>query len=106
MSLILPTPAPQELPKMAALKIQRLGEQNFQILLRAWENAMQTLWGNPDKTAGILAALGTDAARQFQLSSATVAYLETLSEGCTAKGLALITRQFTIHQDGTVTLNE
>lgn len=76
----------------------------FRTLLQSWIDGMQLLWGNPDNTADILEALGTEAAELFQLSANTVQFLETLKPGCTTASLSMM-RPFTVHQDGTVTLN-
>ena len=71
-------------------------------ILAEWRNAMDALWDGD--TAAILAEFGTRGLDAFLDSSATVAFLEHFSPGCTADRISKI-RAYTIQQDGTVTLD-
>ena len=77
--------------------------QSFQTLLRSWGDGMVAIWKDP-KPEEVLKALGTDATELFQLSGKTIAFLESVSPGCTDRYTSLV-KPFTVHPDGTVTLN-
>ena len=89
-------------PERRAARLKDAAKVNFNSLLAAWNASVTLLWNND--TADILAALGTDAADVFDLSAKTVAFMESIKPGCTTEGRALM-RPFTVHADGTVTLD-
>ncbi len=94
---------PTEIVRKAS-RLKRTPAVQFEQLLQSWKEGINLLWSNEDLTAGILAELGTDAAELFALSSATITFLESLKAGSTTSTLALV-RPFTVHQDGTVTVD-
>lgn len=76
----------------------------FNNMFQQWRVQFLMLWDN-DNPAEILEALGTNAVELFTLSAQMVVFLETLKPGCTAD---LLTKMLpcTLHEDGTVTINE
>lgn len=72
---------------------------------QTWVRGMENVWGNPDKTAEVLAKLGPDAAEVFILSGHCRTFLEAVNPGCTDEMYAKM-KPFTINEDGTVTLDD
>lgn len=93
-------------PNDIEFKIQILKtspKQAYDILFNTWSKCMKAVWSNPEQTAEILQALGTDAAELFTLSTITAQYLETIKPNSTTELLALV-KEVAINEDGTATL--
>jgi hypothetical protein len=99
--------APVELTEaqIAVLLIKEGTKRAFEIALTNWSNCMSKIWGDPTKTAAVLAELGITAVDCFVLSSLLIPALESQEPGCTDDLLALIV-PWTAHEDGTVTIDE
>lgn len=87
--------------------IQRICTQ----LIRNWERSFDQLWDSPDPAA-VLAAMGTDAAEAFELSSQLVTLMGQILPGRMDDEWARIQAKIaakrqptTTHSDGTVTLD-
>jgi hypothetical protein len=98
------TPLQSEAQKVIS-EIENTRQALFSIVLTRWQSGMQLLWGTPEKTQEIFNAYGANAGKLFTESQATVAWLESLSPGCTTQTLALM-RPYTMSENGTVTLTE
>lgn len=91
-------------PHKAALQVLNNVEMANSIMREAHFSAMAALWNNPDATPQeILAELGPKAAEVFQLSAALVQFLMTIDPTFVPQVPPL---PFTIHEDGTVTIDE
>ena len=66
-------------PERYAAKLKSLPKQQFDQLLKNWEDGIILLWGQPDMTPLILSELGTNALELFMLSSSTISFLESLT---------------------------
>lgn len=77
--------------------------QHLKGLHQSWLSMVIMLWDSPNPQA-VLNILGTDAAELFNISLATTKFLESISPGICAAGIAKI-RPFTINLNGTVTIN-
>lgn len=97
----LPDTRPSRL-EMEIAELRRLPPEMFRSMLSRWEHGIGLLWRRD--TAEKLAGLGTDAASLFAHSAAMAAFLESQVSGCTAKAMAML-KPFTIHEDGSVTLD-
>ena len=88
-----------------AQRLKGLPAFQFSLLLNSWKAGVEIIWAKPALTVEVLAALGTDAAELFDLSSKTAAFLHSVKPGCVDATVALINQYYTVHQDGTVTLD-
>ena len=101
MSLITDLSQSSEIKSAVANLYQTTGE-GFSGLLAKWEHGMDVLWGSD--SAAKLAEMGTNARGMVSTHTACVAFLESFSPGCTAeRGAAM--PAYTLHEDGTVTLD-
>jgi hypothetical protein len=75
----------------------------FNRLLRSWAEGLDALWTAPDP-AEVLAAMGTQAGELFTRSEQLRAFLEAQQPGSTNIPQTARIKAYTMHPDGTVTL--
>lgn len=115
-------PQKAQIVDITAKNLLSAPKQNYDQIFRNWSNGVKAIWdakypdGSPVDPATVLAKLGVHAVELFQLSSATAAFLTSISAiGCTAdqaaanaaeiNAVVALVKPFTAHQDGTVTVN-
>ena len=98
--LVIPTPTQAELVAQRILRAHVLG---FRQIKASWEARISDIWDAQDPQA-IITALGTQAALVFFISAKTIEFLELMEPGSTTAGVAKI-KPFTVHEDGTITIN-
>ena len=92
--------------EIIANNIKVTARQTFQFMVNAFNNGSKTFWGNSRATPSEIAeALGTDAKEVFQLHYALGQLIVNVKPEAIAEGLSKI-GQFTMNEDGTVTILE
>lgn len=86
--------------------IKNSTKHTFQFMKDAFNNGSQTFWNNPRATPSEIAtALGTDAKEVFELHYALGQLINNIKPESIQQGWAII-GQFTMNEDGTVTIIE
>jgi len=92
--------------KMAANRLVQMTRQTFQQNVNAFNMGAKLFWNNPGVTpAQIAAELGTDAVEVFQLHALLGQMLAGVDATKIAEGAGVV-GEFTMNQDGTVTIAE
>lgn len=88
----------------AANMLKNQTRQTFQQMVMAFNQGANNFWKNPRATpAEIAAALGSDAKEVFELHAKLGALLASVKPEAIAEGSGVV-GQFTINEDGTVTI--
>lgn len=88
----------------AANMLKNQTRQTFQQMVMAFNQGANNFWKNPRSTpAEIAAALGSDAKEVFELHAKLGALLASVKPEAIAEGSGVV-GQFTINEDGTVTI--
>ena len=99
-------PTPPNKAEIAAKRLVQTARQTFKQNVDAFNNGAKAFWANPGATpTEIATALGADAAEVFKLHALLGQMLAQIDATKIAEGLAVV-GQFTMNQDGTVTVTE
>lgn len=86
------------------MQIDQLKATALESLKASTVESFKLLWGKPDQTAEMLERMGDNAAAGFETHARTVAYL--LASGVQMAPSEYVPQgAYTIHKDGTVTLD-
>jgi hypothetical protein len=104
MSILDNSSSQKPVPEIIAANIKVTARQTFQSMVRAFNTGSQIFWNNPRATPSeIAAALGNDAKEVFELHYALGQLIANIKPESISSGLGLI-GQFTMNEDGTVTI--
>ena len=92
-----------EITKKTVAELFSTTRTAYDNLLGSWQHGMDLIWSS-ESPADILSEMGTNAAGIVAAHTATVTFLESFSEGVTADRMVKVL-PYTVHDDGTVTLN-
>jgi len=101
---LLTPPAKPTDAQSRATRALALPRAMFTRLLQSWAQGLDLVWSAP-KPADVLAAMGPSAGEAFTRSAQLRAFLEAQNPGSTAIPQAAKIKPYTIHADGTVTVN-
>jgi hypothetical protein len=91
---------------IVASNIKEATKQTFQIMVNAFNTGSKMFWNNPDATPlEIAQALGSDAREVFELHYALGLLVNSIKPERIQEGWGVI-GQFTMNEDGTVTIIE
>lgn len=101
-----PTPAVPA-AKIAARRLKILTRQTYQQMVQAFNQGAKVFWQNPNgaSPAEISAALGLDAKEVFELHYKLGQLIASVKPEAIAEGASIV-GQFTMNDDGTVTVNQ
>lgn len=104
---ILDNNQPQLTPaEIIAKNLKVSTKQTFQVMTNSFNTGSVNFWNNPRATPSeIASALGTDAREVFELHYALGQLIASVKPEAIAAGLSLV-GQFTMNEDGTVTIIE
>jgi len=93
--------------KQAAIDLIRTTQHTFGMMTHAFNEGSRKFWSNPDGATPqqIADELGTDAAEVFQLHSKLGTLLAEVDPTSVTEGLSIV-GNFTMNEDGTVTVTE
>ena len=92
--------------EIIAKNLKNSTKQTFSMMTNAFNTGARNFWNNPRATpAEIAALLGTDAKEVFELHYALGQLIASVKPEAITAGLNLI-GQFTMNEDGTVTIQE
>lgn len=98
--------APVDKAIMVSNTIKGTTRQTFQMMTNAFNTGSKNFWNNPHATPNQIAeALGTDAREIFELHYSLGQLIIGIKPEAIQEGLSVI-GQFTINEDGTVTIHE
>jgi len=90
--------------EVIANNIKNQARSSFSMMAEAFNRGSQTFWKNPSASpAEIAAALGTDAKEVFELHAKLGALLASVKPESINVGSSVV-GEFTINEDGTVTI--
>ena len=107
MSILDNNNAPQDISIQISNRIINQTKQTFNSMANAFNEGAKIFWQNPRGASPqqIASALGTNAKEVFELHYALGVFISGIKPEAIQEGLSVI-GQFTINQDGTVTVIE
>lgn len=94
------------IPECVADNLKNLTRQTFQNIIISFNDATNSFWNNPlASPKDIAEKLGPDAKEMFLLHYALGQFINSIKPGSIDSALSLI-KQFTLNEDGTVTIIE
>lgn len=92
---------------LAANRVKMLTRQTYQQMVQAFNQGTKIFWQNPNgvSPAEISAELGADAKEIFELHAKLGALLASVNPEAISEASSLV-GQFTMNNDGTVTINQ